>query len=270
MAVFLLPDPAVWIAKHLGFQHLGLLCRTSRALHTIVSPSWEVWTSSAQQIWGASAPWDVSRMRTPDETPLQFARRMVCPWVQPSREIASELPYVQDTGTLRSWLIQLDEQRRLQVSFQQDAPSGISSIGWEVADFPDILHSQPPPHPLAGAVTVAPLSEHERGEWDAYLLTFRLTIGDNPGGVYRYAKWCDSCWRLHAGVVVAAYSDYRYTNAALCFFSVRDRRLLHFHILPLVISVSCDLLIACPGEMWVLERYVGPESQLVYYGMQGV
>ena len=269
MAVFLLPDLAVWIAKHLGFQHLGLLCRTSRALHAIVSPSWDVWTSSAQKVWGASAPWDVGRMRTPDETPLQFARRMVCPWVHPPREIALELPYVQDAQGIRAWRIQLDEQRHPQITFKFVLPGG--AFGYE--GFPgqfDIVRGLPSPHPLADAVTVAPLSDDERDEWDEYLLTFQPTVDDTPGDVYRYDNFGDSCWRLHAGVVVAAYSYYWDTGSALCFFSVRDRRLLHFHTLPEEIGVSCELLIACPGEMWILERYVRPESQLVYYGMQGV
>jgi hypothetical protein len=268
MTLFLRPNIVVWIAEHLCFQHLGLLCRTSRVLRAIVSPSWDVWVRPAQQMWGASAPWDVRRMRIPDEIPVQFAQRVVCPWVQPSRAVVLQMPTVPDAAATRAWRIELDEQRHLQVTFQY-VPRGGGFLSWGDEGFPgmyDIVRSLPA-RPLAGATSVAAtLSDDERDEWDAYLLAFCGVPGGD--GRMRYDNFRDSCWRLHAGVVVAAFSDHWTTRAGLGFFATRDRRLLHFHLFFEEVGLSCEFLIACPGEMWMLERWAGLGSQLEYYGAQ--
>ena len=266
MALFLRPDIVVWIAEHLGFQHLGLLCRTSRVLRTIVAPSWDVWTVPCQKVWGTSAPWDVFSMRAQDETPLQFARRMVFPWVQPPRKTALGLTDVLNAENTLAWRIQLDQQCRLQVTFQSFPPGSNVPLAWGDEGFPgkyDVVRSLPV-RPLCGVSTVLPLSDDERTEWDEYLHDFRGI--PYVGYLMRYEVYRESCWRMHTGVVVAVFSDSWHTVPGLGFFAVRDRRLLHFQLLYEDVEPSSEIFLACPGEMWVLDRWV--DNNLVYYGMQ--
>jgi hypothetical protein len=219
------------------------------------------------------------RLRVPDETPLQFARRMVCPWVQPLREVDLRIPENLSAESTRAWKIQLDEECHLQVTVSH-IPRGDDPL-WVYAGRPDpLLAYRLPVRPLTEEMNVAPLSVYERAEWDEYLRLHALPLlrvcvdaRDLPGGDAPL-RYNNRCWRLHAGVVVAAYSNY--WRAGLCFFDVRDRRLLHFQRLP-VDDVffyrrddvqSSKVLVACPGEMWVLERWADQGGRLLHYGTQ--
>jgi hypothetical protein len=275
------PDIVGVIARHLGFQHLGLLSRASHSLQKILASSWDAWVLSCERVWGASTHWDMLRLRVPDETPLQFARRMVYPWVQPLREVDLRIPENLSAESTRAWQIQLDEGCHLRVTVSH-VPSGDDPL-WVYGGGPDpLLAYSLPVRPLTEEMEVVPLSVYERSEWDEYLRLHTLPplracvdLSDFravPGGDTPL-RYNNRCWRLHAGVVVAAYSNY--WRAVLCFFAVRDRRLLHFQCLP-VDDVffyrrddvqSSEVFVGCPGEMWVLERWANQGGRLLHYGM---
>ena len=259
-----------------GLRHLGYLCRTSRAAQAILLlPSWAAWVMAAQQVWGSFESWD--KLRNSAETPAQFAKRMLFPWVQAPVFLNLGLPDIQklrsserpDAKDRRAWRIRLDRANRLEITAQvvNERHNYFWSDNVGTSEEVNVKWFLPA-GPLTRA-TVADLTDAELGRWDRFLTAYTF--------LWREGETCHrlqfegahrSCWRMHAGVVVATcrtVSDHE-AVVALGFFGARKRRLLHVHFVPEEIVATREIFVARPGEMWVLERWGDPESRLVYFG----
>ena len=273
------PESIACIAGFAGLRHLGYLSITNRMLHTVLSSSWTAWTMVTQQAWGSYNSLESLRIapRPMDalaETPTGFAKRMLHPWLHTPRYVDPQLPAVLPTQLTRAGLIQLDSENRLEVTAQitDAANSNFFLIGHSVVDHPlDTVVTYPlRAGPLTRAA-VAELSANESCRWMQFLdrRYFIWRQPQQPRRLLQFDGFYSSCWRMNAGVVVVTFIEvveFGEGVAALGFFGARTRKLLHVHFVHEECNATRDLFVACPGEMWVLERWRDPDSRLAYWG----
>lgn len=272
----MLPSPIIdHIAGLSGIQHAGFLSCVNRDWHAHIAHSWSAWTMIGSQICG-SDHWDRGIARWTEFsrsiTPPQFTRLMTCPWSQSPHAIelfpsAASALFPPNTNT-RAWRILLRNEG-CDVTAQSIGPSGgFWFYDEDIGDSVNTTYSIQPHSKAVDCITPTECT-FDASDWSPYLNTIthdvRYSIWGDTYGIASM-RYTDSCWPLHAGVIVAAFADEASDMGGLGFFGTHTRRLLHFMLLPGEINASPSIMMSLPGEMWVLERWAEPDSRLMHYG----